>query len=130
MSRETDAAFSVVHLRNLVTEGQWIEAMSYLKRFLPVDNDECLSIQAKVLVRFLVIHLDLAYILTGTKQGDELAGSFCKYLNHRRTLCRGSLRLRCLLLTVLNAKQQFGYVQLHMWFMYRILHLISWPVVS
>jgi hypothetical protein len=129
MSRETDVAFSVVHLRNLVTEGQWIEAMSYLKRFLPVDNDEYLSIQAKVLVRFLVIHLDLAYILTGTKQGDELAGFFCN-LNHRRTLCRGSLRLRCLLLTVLNAKQQFGYVQLHMWFMYRILHLISWPVVS
>ncbi|CAL4992273.1 unnamed protein product [Urochloa decumbens] len=105
MVREADAVFSVVHLRDLVTEGRWRDAIGYLKRFLPVDNDECLSVEARVLHRFLVVHMDLAYILAGTKQGDELSAFFYKYHTNGRTVYHGSLRIRCLILTALHAKQ-------------------------
>lgn len=59
MVRETDAAFSVVHMRDLVAQGQWREAIDYLSRFLRLDKDECLSMEAKVLHRSLFTSLSI-----------------------------------------------------------------------
>ncbi|CAL4983836.1 unnamed protein product [Urochloa decumbens] len=105
MILETDSVFSVVRLRDLVTQGQWRDAIGYLQRFLPLDNDECLSVEAKVLHHFLVVHMDLADILAGTKQGDKLSAFFYKYHTNDSTVCHGALRIRCLILTALHAKQ-------------------------
>ncbi|CAO2149396.1 unnamed protein product [Urochloa humidicola] len=105
MVRETDSVFSVVHLKGLVSQGQWRGAIDYLKRFVSLDNDEGLSVEVRVLHCFLVVHMDLAHILAGTKEGDDLSAFFCNYFKHDRTVCHGSLRIRCLILTALHAKE-------------------------
>ncbi|CAO2142142.1 unnamed protein product [Urochloa humidicola] len=102
---ETDAFFSVAHLQNLMKQGQWRDAIAYLLRFLKLDDGRLLSVEAQVLHRFLIMHKNLADILTGTKEGHALAAHFSTYRLHDRNACHGNLRLQSILLNTLHAKQ-------------------------
>ncbi|XP_039777400.1 uncharacterized protein LOC120644760 isoform X2 [Panicum virgatum] len=110
MARETDAAFSAAHLGTLVARGQWRDAIGYLSRFLPPGGDggRLPSVEARVLRRFLAVHADLADILAGTERGDALAADFREYRSHDRTVSRGSLRIRCIVLAALHDKQHLS----------------------
>ncbi|CAL4960544.1 unnamed protein product [Urochloa decumbens] len=107
MAGETDAFFSVSHLRRYVERGQWKDAFEYLLRFLP-PGLHSLSLEAQVLRRFLVAHMALANILAGTKDGDVLAENYKKYRNHGSSVCNGIIRLRSIMLTALHAKRQLS----------------------
>ena len=122
MARETDAAFSAAHLGTLVARGQWRDAIGYLSRFLPPGDDGG-STEARVLRQFLAVHADLADILAGTERGDALAADFREYRSHDRTVSRGSLRIRCIVLAALHDKQ-------HLMCVYAaVSHSISSPVI-
>ena len=125
MARETDAAFSAAHLGTLVARGQWRDAIGYLSRFLPPGGDggRLPSVEARVLRRFLAVHADLADILAGTERGDALAADFREYRSHDRTVSRGSLRIRCIVLAALHDKQHLRCVYA------AVSHSISSPVI-
>jgi hypothetical protein len=97
--------FSVAQLQDLMRQGQWHDALTLLSRFLQVDDDRLLSLEAQVLCRFLSAHRNLADILAGSVDGRVLGASLCNYLTHDRNFCHGDLRLKSIMLTVLHAKQ-------------------------
>ncbi|KAK3120236.1 hypothetical protein QOZ80_9AG0684130 [Eleusine coracana subsp. coracana] len=109
--QEMDAFLPMAHLRQLIQQGQWCDAVGYLSRFLPYDSGSGLqSAEAQVLHRFLATHRYLAGVLAGMKEGDAVVDHFT---NHRgqhelvdRTLSHGALRLRCIWLTAILRKQQ------------------------
>ncbi|CAL4983832.1 unnamed protein product [Urochloa decumbens] len=92
MVHETDAFFSAAHLQEFITQGWWRDAIAYLGRFLQLDNDHLLSVEAKVLHRFLFAHKNLAEILADTKEGHALTDYFRKYRSHDSIVCHGTLR--------------------------------------
>lgn len=88
---ETGAIFSVLHLRELVEEGLWDEALRYLSRFLPPTTHR-LSDEAQVILHFLYMHKNLANIVAGN-MGDNavrhLTDRYKHYANHDSTVCYG-----------------------------------------
>jgi hypothetical protein len=111
---ETEAFFSVAHLQDLMKQGQWHDALTFLSRFLQLDDDRLLSVEAQVLYGFLSAHRNLADILAGSEEGRVLGASMCKDLTHDRNFCHGDLRLKSIMLTVLHAKQLLRCVDVDM----------------
>lgn len=58
MLKQTNSYFCVSHLAHLVSQGQWTEALDYIiPRFLPPVPCSPMSLQARVLVKFLRLQL-------------------------------------------------------------------------
>ncbi|KAK3157804.1 hypothetical protein QOZ80_2AG0128240 [Eleusine coracana subsp. coracana] len=102
MLRESDAIFSVRHLKQLVLRGQWYNASRYLSRFLPLNDDSARlqSVEAVVLRRFLAAHCTVAYMVAGPNRDGLLPAKFSHYLDHSKTISHGALRLRSIMLNV------------------------------
>jgi hypothetical protein len=92
----------------------WHYALTFLSRFLQLDDDRLLSVEAQVLYGFLSAHRNLADILAGSEEGRVLGASMCKDLTHDRNFCHGDLRLKSIMLTVLHAKQLLRCVDVDM----------------
>lgn len=57
MLKQTNAYFCVFHLARFVSQGQWTEALHYIfPRFLPLEPCSPPSLEASVLVKFLLMH--------------------------------------------------------------------------
>jgi hypothetical protein len=110
MVRESDAMFSVRRLRQLVAGDQWRDAQRYLSGFLLPPPDTAakrprprpLSVQAMALRLFLGVHGALANILAGGKGSP----AYSQYVNHDRTVCHGTIRLRSIILNILHCRHQ------------------------
>ncbi|KAK3153951.1 hypothetical protein QOZ80_2BG0183690 [Eleusine coracana subsp. coracana] len=108
MLRESDAIFSVRHLKQLVLRGQWYNASRYLSRFLPLNDDSARlqSVEAVVLCRFLAAHCTVAYMVAGPNRDGLLPAKFSHYLDHSKTISHGALRLRSIMLNVSHSRHQ------------------------
>ncbi|KAG0530376.1 hypothetical protein BDA96_05G180800 [Sorghum bicolor] len=106
---ESDAMMWVPHLTHLVLHDQWQDATRYLSRFLPPADTCCrrpTSVEAMVLTGVCNAFRKLANIVVAGEE-DHLSKH---YLDHRRTIYDGQIRLRSIRLNVQQARCTTGLV--------------------
>ncbi|CAM0870629.1 unnamed protein product [Alopecurus aequalis] len=104
---ETEAFMSAPHLSGLVQQGLWDDAIVYLSRFLrPASEPQ--SDEVQVLLRFLTQHRALASIVAGGGNQDLMYLNHkynTRYLNHDGAVSHDDLRMRSIVLSLLNSPQ-------------------------
>ncbi|CAD6253439.1 unnamed protein product [Miscanthus lutarioriparius] len=104
MLSESDAMLWVPHLKHFVLHDQWQDANLYLSRFLPLVTRRRTSVEAMVLSRVFNAFSTLANIVGGGE--DDLSK---QYLDHKRTICHGQIRLRSIILNVQQARASIDW---------------------
>ncbi|OQU83738.1 hypothetical protein SORBI_3005G166432 [Sorghum bicolor] len=105
---ESDAMMWVPHLTHLVLHDQWQDATRYLSRFLPPADTCCrrpTSVEAMVLTGVCNAFRKLANIVVAGEE-DHLSKH---YLDHRRTIYDGQIRLRSIRLNVQQARASIDW---------------------
>ncbi|CAD6253433.1 unnamed protein product [Miscanthus lutarioriparius] len=104
MLSESDAMLWVPHLKHFVLHDQWQDANRYLSHFLPLVTRRRTSVEAMVLRRVFNAFSTLANIVGGGE--DDLSK---QYLDHKRTICHGQIRLRSIILNVQQARASIDW---------------------
>ncbi|XP_066335742.1 uncharacterized protein [Miscanthus floridulus] len=110
MLSESDAMLWVPHLKHLVLHDQWQDANRYLSRFLPLVTRRRTSVEAMVLRRVFNAFSTLANIVGGGEVSHPWPDDLSKqYLDHKRTICHGQIRLRSIILNVQQARASIDW---------------------
>jgi hypothetical protein len=84
LERESLVHFNSAHLQNLMREGRWSAAGSYLGRFSPLwePDGEGTNQQYTALMHTLGNHSLLAFFACRGEEGGRAAGSYCACPSH------------------------------------------------
>uniref|UniRef100_A0ACD5UFL1 Uncharacterized protein n=1 Tax=Avena sativa TaxID=4498 RepID=A0ACD5UFL1_AVESA len=100
LSNKTRAHMSLWHLRGLVEQGRWLDAVEYVDRYLPPPTSpKTKSFHAQVLRRFLLMHHRFANAVDGVV--DKSVPRNYLQLDNRRDVSHADLRLRSISLSIL-----------------------------
>ena len=95
--------FHIVHLKDLVRQGRWNDAIKYVFRFVPSVDRYMLGEEFRVFFSFLHVHRDLDSIAAGNSHGAVVARFYL--LNLKRTSHTGAVRLARMVLALHRSEQ-------------------------
>lgn len=99
--QETSVLFRVGHIQELVRQGRWADAASYVNRFVPPSR--VLTDAGLVFHEFLYIHHVLDCIVAGDHlRGAQVAASYQRHVRDNPNPSHGAIKLIRILLTILH----------------------------
>jgi hypothetical protein len=99
---ETAVLMDVMHLQDLVHNGQWSDAISYLSRFLPSDRP--LGVHGRVLLHFLRVHRAIDDVVTEAKESLPVIAAVTRRSDGSVTRSPALAKLRSIFSSLIESK--------------------------
>jgi hypothetical protein len=99
---ETAVLMDVMHLQDLVHNGQWSDAISYLSRFLPSDRP--LGVHGRVLLHFLRVHRAIDDVVTEAKESLPVIAAVTRRSDRSVTRSPALAKLRAIFSSLIESK--------------------------